>query len=31
MKIKVLVGKPAGRRPDKHRCRWEDNIKNIVQ
>jgi len=27
MNIKILVGKPEGKRPfGKPRCRWEDNI-----
>ena len=30
--IKVLVGKPDGRRPlGRPRCRWEDNIKTDLQ
>jgi len=30
--IRVLVGKPEGRRPlGKPRCRWEDNIKVDLQ
>jgi hypothetical protein len=28
----VLVGKPDGKRPhQRHRCRWEDNIKMVLQ
>jgi len=29
---RVLVGKPEGKRPlERHRHRWEDNIKMVVQ
>jgi len=29
---RVLVGKPEGKRPlGRHKCRWEDNIKIVLQ
>jgi hypothetical protein len=30
--FRVMVGKPEGRRPlERHRCRWENNIKMNLQ
>ena len=30
--IQGLVGKPEGKRPlERHKCRWEDNIKMDIQ
>jgi hypothetical protein len=29
---RILVGKPGGKRPlGRQRCRWEDNIKQIIE